>query len=75
MYYYTGYLGQCFTVGEPWNDDISSVRNRRGVTVIIYNNVGCGTQGGWSITIPNGGYWSSNIINDNEVSSIKICLS
>jgi len=42
MYYYTGPYHSCINIGAPWNDNISSVKNKIGVKVRFYQNAGCG---------------------------------
>jgi hypothetical protein len=41
MYYYTTGIWTCLNIGEPWNNDISSVYNRRSFTVTIWDDFGC----------------------------------
>lgn len=42
MYYYTTPIWTCLTViGAPWNNQISSVDNRRSFTVTIWDQYGC----------------------------------
>lgn len=41
MYYYTGPQHVCIPIGAPWNDNISSVKNRLNTMVTFYEHSGC----------------------------------
>src|SRR4030095_9753872 len=41
MYYYTLPVGYCINIGEPWDNDISSIKNRTQFPVTFYTGGGC----------------------------------
>lgn len=48
-YYYTGPINQCIEIGAPWDDQISSVYNRTGYNVRVYQEHHCNS---FSILLP-----------------------
>jgi len=41
MYYYTTPVGYCINIGEPWDNDISSIKNRTAFNVTFWTAGGC----------------------------------
>jgi hypothetical protein len=51
MYYYTGPTNYCIEIGEPWDNDISSVYNHTTYPVRFYQFHSC-VRGGTLTTLP-----------------------
>lgn len=52
MYYYTFcpcITPYCINIGEPWRNDISSVKNRSGYTVKFFSGPNCGGLWTWTL--------------------------
>jgi len=41
MYYYTTPIWTCLNIGSTWNNQISSIDNRRSFTITIWDDFGC----------------------------------
>lgn len=63
--WYDGNVGQCYYVGDGWNDTINSARTESGRVVELWDNAGCT---GGSIVIDRTGYSSIG----NWVSAYRI---